>query len=334
MGSMSRKLSDASKSLNPRVLANYRWFWLTVAVIAIALVIILFYQAFARSFATAIVGLVLFMAGVWLFYREQMTTSSIQSSAQSSTKQLSHSPSLTPNNDFINPELLNLELSHPELFNSELFNPELNVSGTRIMDINTDYNHLDQREKLESQYMVISHHNVKISPDISHTLDNLSDIFQQVIAQSPNPIVAINDFAEDLQTQLYKNPEFLSYFCVDGECNAEAAVNQIIKYLLTPTVYPTQKIDGNGNLIRIEYLDESECNLDKSIFIYKGYRINLHRNERNRWHFRIQKRDLSLLFLRRKPRAYRHKQRAIAAAQKLIREDIFNTWENSMDVLN
>ncbi|WP_143289343.1 hypothetical protein [Brunnivagina elsteri] len=58
----------------------------------------------------------------------------------------------------------------------------------------------------------------------------------------------------------------------------------------------------------------------------------MHKNQNNRWYYRIQNRDLSFLELKIKWRRYVKKENAIARAKKEIQEDIFKHWKNRIDV--
>jgi Ca2+/Na+ antiporter len=180
------------------------------------------------------------------------------------------------------------------------------------------------------EYINIQNHQIKIASDISKTLDDLGDVFNQMIALAPSPVEAIKEFSEELTQELCKQPEIKVSFDVYGDINEQELVNKIIKILLAPKFYPIKKIDADGDLINIEYLEEDEeC---ESIVIYKGYKIHLHKNQNNRWHYRIQNRTLSFLEIKRKWRRYIKKENAIAQAKKQIKEDMFKNWKNSIDI--
>ncbi|MEA5569511.1 hypothetical protein [Calothrix sp. UHCC 0171] len=181
----------------------------------------------------------------------------------------------------------------------------------------------------EKHYIYIGNFQIQMSSDISLTLDELSDVFHRMIAIAENPVEAINKFAQELQQELRNKPEIKLYFDIDTDSNVQSLVNKIIKLLLAPKFYPIRKIDNTGDLVRVEYLEDDE-ELE-SIVIYKGYKIHLHKNQNNRWHYRIQNRELLFLELNRKWRRYSRKENAIARAKKQIKEDIFKNWETSMD---
>jgi hypothetical protein len=181
---------------------------------------------------------------------------------------------------------------------------------------------------INNKYINIQNHHIKITDDISETLDELRNIFNEMVALFPSPIVAINQFSGELTQELRKQPEIKASFDIDGDINEQELVNKIIKILLAPKFYPIKKIDADGDLVTIEYIeDDEEC---ESIVIYKGYKIHLHKNQNNRWQYSIQNRNLSFLEIKRKWRRYTKKYNAIARAKKQIQEDIFKNWKNSI----
>lgn len=260
-----------------------------------ALIVILTHQRFRVNDAGIILGLILFITGFVLWYRQQTTASSPHvSTSAMAMNNFGHNFDSYPNLD----------------------NYQLPISP----------------HTPEIQHIIIRNQPVKISVDITQILESLRDVLQQTITQATNPVIAIQEFAQDLQTQLSQNPELKLYLCVDGDCHEPELVNQILKLLLIPPVYPIQKLDQHGNIVKIEYLEDDKCVPDHCIILYKGYRINLHQNQNKAWAIRIQRPDLSFLELRR-IRKYRKKANAIAVAQKHIRADIFREWQQAMKII-
>ncbi|BAZ36974.1 hypothetical protein NIES4101_28950 [Calothrix sp. NIES-4101] len=286
------KLQDASRTGNYRLSLKSKIIYLVLGFLLLLLV----YSGLIRSPINTLVGLILFLFGFLLLIKGNI--------AERRKHKLT---------------IINSLANHESLSESQ-----------KIIDSPDGYlNVIIPHKNCKSLYINIENHQIKISDDISQTLEGLRDVFHQMLVIAENPVETINKFAQELLQELENKPETKQYFNIDADIDSQKLVNQIIKILLAPKVYPIRKINNNGDLVRVEYLEDDEE--FENIMIYKGYTIHLHKNQNNRWHYHIQNRDLLFLKLNRRWRRYSRKENAIARAKKRIKEDIFKNWENSMD---
>jgi hypothetical protein len=201
-------------------------------------------------------------------------------------------------------------------------------NNSDIINVN-DNSKLNTQDSSIKQYITIENHQVIINDDISETFNEFRDILVHSIAQSSNPLEAASDFTRKLAEELHKHPEVKLQLNADRNIDERELANNILKLLLTQNHYhQLQKLNSSSELVYLEYLNDDEEFYDKQIIIYKGYKIHLHKNQNNRWHYKIQRSDLSWL-TKNKSRRFLYREHALAAAKRKIRRDKFIDWNFS-----
>lgn len=219
--------------------------------------------------------------------------------------------------------------SKNELISRNTATPILNNSGIINVNDNSDLNISDSYME---QYITIEDRQVEIGDDVSQAFHEFRDILVHSIAQSSNPLDAVSEFAQNLTEELHKHPEVKLRLNADRNINEQELVNNIIKLLLTQNHYhQIQKLNPSSDLVYLEYLNDDEEFYDRQIIIYKGYKIHLHKNQNNRWHYKIQRNDLSFL-TKNKSRRFLYREHALAAAKRKIRRDKFINWDFSTNL--
>jgi hypothetical protein len=257
------------------------------------LLTVLIYYSFVKSPVNTVVGLILFIAGLAMLSKNKIAYQRKN-------------------------ELINRNTATP-ILNSGIINVNDN-SGLNIQD-----NYI-------KQYITIEDRQVEIADDVSQTFNEFRDILVHSIAQSSNPLNEISEFAQKLTEELHKHPEVKLRLNADRNIHEQELVNNILKLLLTQNHYhQIQKLNTSSDLVYLEYLNDDEEFYDRQIIIYKGYKIHLHKDQRNRWHYKIQRSDLSCL-TKNKSRGFLYREHALAAAKRKIRKDKFINWDFSTNL--
>ncbi len=256
------------------------------------LLTILIYYSFTKSPANTVIGLILFLAGLAMLSKNQIAYQ-----------------------------------NKNELISRNAANSILNNSG--IIDVN-DNSRLNIQNSYIKQYITIENRQVEIADDVSQTFNEFRDILVENIAQSSNPLNAISEFAQKLTEELHQHPEVKLRLNADRNIHEQELVSNIVKLLLTQNHYnQIQKLNTSSDLVYLEYLNDDEDFYDRQIIIYKGYKIHLHKNQNNRWHYQIQRSDLSVL-TKNKSRRFFYREHALAGAKRKIKKDKFINWDYSI----
>lgn len=258
------------------------------------LLTILIYYSFTKSPANTVIGLILFLAGIAMLSKNKIVYQ-----------------------------------NKNELISRNAANSILNNSG--IIDLN-DNSRLNVQNSYIKQYITIEDRQVEIADDVSQTFNKFRDILVENIAQSSNPLDAISEFSQKLTEELHQHPEIKLRLNADRNIHEQELVSNIVKLLLTQNHYhQIQKLNTSSDLVYLEYLNDDEEFYDRQIIIYKGYKIHLQKNKNNRWHYKIQRNDLSLL-TKNKSRRFLYREHALAAAKRKIRKDKFINWDLSTNL--
>jgi hypothetical protein len=205
---------------------------------------------------------------------------------------------------------------------NELVSRNLSTQILNNSDLNLQHSYM-------KQYITIENRQVEIADDVSETFNEFREILVHNIAESSNPLNAISEFAQKLTEELHQHPEVKLRLNADINIHEQELVNNIVKLLLTQNHYhQIQKLNTSSDLVYLEYLNDDEEFYDRQTIIYKGYKIHLHKNQNNRWHYKIQRSDLSLV-TKNKSRRFLYREHALAAAKKKIRKDKFINWDYS-----
>ncbi|OKH33620.1 hypothetical protein FACHB389_17665, partial [Nostoc calcicola FACHB-389] len=206
----------------------------------------------------------------------------------------------------------------------------------RIIDTKGgNYNETVQGNYIQGDYInhhvTIQEHQVEVSANISHTLDEFKEILAQMIVQNSDPIGAISKFAQELAQELHNHPEVKPHFNATQDTNEKELVNIILKLILIPN-YTSQGLNNNDNSVPT-YLEEEER--DRYIYFYKKYVIDVTKAHNNFWFFKIQPdiyyhlRTTEKIYIGSS--FYYFSESAISAAKRKIDEIRFNNWKNNID---
>lgn len=198
-----------------------------------------------------------------------------------------------------------------------------------------NYNETVQGNYIQGDYInhhvTIQEHQVEVSSNISHTIDEFKEILAQMMVQNSDPIEAISKFAQELAEELHNHPEVKTHFNATQDTNEKELVNIILKLLLIPT-YSFQRLNNNDNSVPT-YLEEEER--DRYIYFYKRYVIDVTKDQNNFWFFKIQPdiyyhlRTTEKIYIGSS--FYYFSESAISAAKRKIDEIRFNNWKNNID---
>ncbi len=270
-----------------------------------ALLTVLIYYSFTKSPINTVAGLILFSVGIAMLFKDSIAACRKKESIGRNT-----ATSILNNSGIVN-------LSD---------NYNLNIQGNTTLSA--------CQEHRMSKYITIQDRQVEIGDDISQTFNEFRDILMHSIAQSPNALDAISEFAKKLAEELHKYPEVKVRLNTDRNINEQELANNILKLLLTQNHYhQIQKLSTKSDLVYVEYINDDDELYDRQTVVYKGYKIHLHKDQNNRWHYKIQRNDLSFL-TKNKSRRFFYREHALAAAKKKIRRDKFNNWNDSINLYN
>lgn len=264
-----------------------------------ALLTVLIYYSFTKNPINTVAGLILFLVGIVMLFKDSITCGQKEFIGRNATTSI--------------------------LNTSEI----VNFSDNYNLNIQGDSTFSSCQEHSMSKYITIQDRQVEIGDDISQTFNEFRDILMHSIAQSPNALEAISEFAKKLAEELHKYPELKVRLNSDRNVNEQELANNILKLLLTQNHYhQIQKLSAKSDLVYVEYINDDDELYDRQTVIYKGYKIHLHKDQNNRWHYKIQRNDLSLL-TKNKSRRFFYREHALATAKRKIKKDKFNKWDFS-----
>ena len=303
-----------------RIKSRNSLLFIVVGSFCISLLLALIHTAFIISIFTTILGLTLFLSGMFLHLRNQSIVKT--------------QPRLAPIKQII---------------------PTRNKQRT----VNTNggaYNEKIKRDYIGrdlNKYIKIKNQEVKISADISETLGDFKDILNEMIVKSSEPGEVISQFAKELAEELRKQPDVKASFDEKEDSSEQELANKIIIDLLTKSYdqlsqinqitqitrpdkinqsSQIQKLNNSNALEYTYYIPNNDNDNDRDVIPYNGYTIYLAKDHENMWNLEIQREDSSPLNLS-KQRRLSSKDNAIGTAKKKIDNDRIANWKSNINNL-